>query len=144
MAGPPVNLLDHPLHLRHTRRAGAREARVEDGAERRRSAREAPVGEMLEDIVREDEVERCVGIGNPAGVGDPIIVVVNLDPYTTREGVVYLDRHSLGLPAPEPGTHLSFTATDEISGETFTWGEHPYIRLNPHGQVAHIVSVEHP
>jgi starch synthase (maltosyl-transferring) len=80
---------------------------------------------------------------SPTGRADTVIVVVSLDPYTTREGVVYLNRQALGLPAPEPGTHLSFTATDEISGETFTWGEHPYVRLNPHGQVAHILSVEH-
>ncbi len=80
---------------------------------------------------------------SPTGRPDTVIVVVNLDPYTTREGVLYLNRTALGLPAAEPGTQLSFTARDEISGETFTWGEHPYVRLNPHGQVAHVLAVEH-
>ena len=80
---------------------------------------------------------------SPTGKPSTVVVVVNLDPFTTREGVVYLNREALGLPAPEPGTQLSFTAHDEISGETFTWGEHPFVRLNPHGQVAHVITVDH-
>lgn len=79
---------------------------------------------------------------SPTGKADTVIVVVNVDPYTTREGVVYLDRTALGLPQPEPGTQLSFSVRDEISGETFTWGEQPFIRLNPHVQCAHVMSIE--
>ena len=79
---------------------------------------------------------------SPTGEADTVIVVVNLDPFTTREGVVYLDRAALGLAAPEPGTYLQFDVRDEITGETYTWGEHPFVRLNPHVQCAHVMSVQ--
>jgi starch synthase (maltosyl-transferring) len=55
---------------------------------------------------------------------------------------VYLNRAALGLAAPEPGTYLSFQVKDEMTGETHTWGEQPFVRLNPHVQCAHIMSIE--
>jgi len=79
---------------------------------------------------------------SPTGKADTVVVVVNLDPYTTREGVVYLDRAALGLAAPEPGEYLQFEVRDEMTGETHTWGEQPFVRLNPHVQCAHIMTIE--
>jgi starch synthase (maltosyl-transferring) len=65
---------------------------------------------------------------------DDVIVVVNLDPFATREGLAIVPAH-LGLPP-------AFRATELLSGEAFTWhiGRN-FVRLGP-GQ-AHVVRVEH-
>mgnify|MGYP003556271718 CR=1 FL=1 len=34
-----------------------------------------------------------------------------------------------------------FAARDLISGATYVWGQHPYVRLDPHVQVAHVIHV---
>ena len=57
---------------------------------------------------------------------DTVIVVVNLDPHATRETMVHLDLPALGLD-----WHDSFLVHDEITDETWTWGEHNYVRLDP-------------
>lgn len=73
----------------------------------------------------------------PAGPGDDtVIVVVNLDPHATRETTVHLDMGALGLE-----WHDGFAVTDEITGETYSWGEHNYVRLDPGHEPAHVLSV---
>ncbi len=67
---------------------------------------------------------------------DVVLVVCTLDPHGAREGVLDLDLTALGL---RPGDN--FAARDLVSGHTWVWGEHPYIRLDPHVHVAHIVHV---
>ena len=47
-------------------------------------------------------------------------------PTRTRETTVHLDLPALGLDWGD-----SFAVHDEISGETWTWGEHNYVRLDP-------------
>ncbi|HLS72264.1 MAG TPA: alpha-1,4-glucan--maltose-1-phosphate maltosyltransferase [Actinomycetaceae bacterium] len=81
---------------------------------------------------------------SPTGQADTVIVVINLDPYTTREGTVDLDLTALGLAEPPPGTdpHTPvMAAEDALSGETYFWGRRPYVRLDPHGRCAHILAV---
>ena len=34
-----------------------------------------------------------------------------------------------------------FTVDDLITGEQFQWGEHDYVRLDPHHQPAHVLHV---
>ncbi|MDQ1382804.1 MAG: hypothetical protein QOG65_183, partial [Actinomycetota bacterium] len=70
---------------------------------------------------------------------DTVIVVVNVDPHGTRETVVHLDMPALGYD-----WHETFVVTDEISGETWRWGEHNYVRLDPFVEPAHILSVRRP
>jgi starch synthase (maltosyl-transferring) len=65
-----------------------------------------------------------------------VIVVVNLDPHSTRETVVHLDLPALGL-----GWQDSFLVHDEISDETWTWSETNYVRLDPSVEPAHILTV---
>ena len=75
----------------------------------------------------------------PAADGGPdehVIVVVNVDPHSTRETMVHLNMPALGLD-----WHDSFQVHDEISGETWTWWERNYVRLDPHHEPAHILSV---
>ncbi len=78
---------------------------------------------------------------SPTGTEDTVVVVVNLDPYTTREGLVHLDLAALGVePATTGGTPV-VAAHDELSGETYYWDAHPYVRLDPQGQCAHVLAV---
>ena len=69
--------------------------------------------------------------------GDRVVVVVNLDPHGTRETMVHLDLEALGLPLDR-----GFDVRDEISGETYHWGQHNYVRLDPHHEPAHVLSVQ--
>jgi starch synthase (maltosyl-transferring) len=67
---------------------------------------------------------------------DAVVVVVNLDPYTIREATLHIDMGALGL---SPGRY--FEVYDELSGESYTWGPAPYVRLDPLYRVAHILHV---
>jgi starch synthase (maltosyl-transferring) len=67
---------------------------------------------------------------------DTVIVVVNLDPHAVRETMIHLDLGALGLADGD-----SFVVHDEISGEDWTWAQHNYVRLDPHHEPAHILTV---
>ncbi|MGA7688050.1 MAG: alpha-1,4-glucan--maltose-1-phosphate maltosyltransferase, partial [Jiangellales bacterium] len=68
--------------------------------------------------------------------GDTVIVVVNLDPHGPRETKVWLDMPALGFD-----WHETFSAHDEISGQTFRWGHGNFVRLDPGVEPAHVFSV---
>jgi starch synthase (maltosyl-transferring) len=70
---------------------------------------------------------------------DPVLVVVNLDPVAAHEGLLRLDLAALGLPGQG-----EYRATDELTGEVFTWsGWEPFVRLDPAlGQVAHVLALD--
>jgi starch synthase (maltosyl-transferring) len=70
------------------------------------------------------------------GKDDTVLVVVNLDPHVPRETTVWLDAPALGFTA---GTE--FTCTDELSGESYRWGQANYVRLDPAMTPAHIFTV---
>jgi len=72
-------------------------------------------------------------IGGGAGT-DTVLVVVNLDPHQTREATVWLDLPALGVDR-------EFTVTDELTGESFRWGNANYVRLDPAARPAHIFTV---
>jgi starch synthase (maltosyl-transferring) len=65
---------------------------------------------------------------------DTVLVVVNLDPHYTREATVWLDLPALGMDR-------EFTVTDELTGESFRWGQANYVRLDPMYRPAHIFTV---
>ena len=65
---------------------------------------------------------------------DTVLVVVNLDPYQTREATVWLDLPALGVDR-------EFIVTDELTGESYRWGHANYVRLNPATRPAHVFSV---
>jgi len=66
---------------------------------------------------------------------------VNLDPHQPREATVWLDGTALGFDV-----RAGFTVTDELTGESYRWGEANYVRLDPGSAPAHIftVSVDQP
>jgi starch synthase (maltosyl-transferring) len=68
--------------------------------------------------------------------GDTVLAVVNLDPYQPREATVWLDMSVLGVD------HRSqFVVTDELTGESYRWGQVNYVRLDPATTPAHIFTV---
>ena len=70
---------------------------------------------------------------------DTVIVVVNVDPHAARETTVHLNMPALGLD-----WHDHLVVHDEITDQTWTWGEHNYVRLDPHTEPAHILTVRRP
>jgi len=70
------------------------------------------------------------------GTCDCVLTVVNLDPHAGREATVHVDVTELGL---EPGD--TYEVHDELSGNSWTWGEHNYVRLDPFVEPAHVFVV---
>ncbi|MGN0062766.1 MAG: alpha-1,4-glucan--maltose-1-phosphate maltosyltransferase [Nocardioides sp.] len=70
------------------------------------------------------------------GNDDTVLVVLNLDPHGARETMVHLD-----LPALGKAWSDSFTVHDELTGADWTWNQHNYVRLDPGGEVAHVLVV---
>ena len=67
---------------------------------------------------------------------DVVIVVLNVDPHNAYDSMVHLDMPALGLDWQD-----GFVAYDEITDQSWHWGEHNYVRLDPHDEPAHIVSL---
>ena len=74
---------------------------------------------------------------SPTGVADTVVVVVNLDPFQPREGMVLLDLAALGLPPLGP-----VTAHDLLTDTTFRWGPEAFVRLDPTISCAHVVHLD--
>jgi starch synthase (maltosyl-transferring) len=70
------------------------------------------------------------------GLGDVVLVVVNLDPHNTHEGTVRLDMPGLGLD-----WDAEFVVDDDLSGETYHWRQANYVRLDPHINPAHVLTL---
>ncbi|AKE40989.1 alpha-1,4-glucan--maltose-1-phosphate maltosyltransferase [Corynebacterium kutscheri] len=68
--------------------------------------------------------------------GNAVLVIINLDSHCMQETTVHMDMAAIGLHQ-----HDVFEAKDLITGQTFTWSENFYVRLNPTADVAHIVSL---
>ncbi|WP_441251571.1 alpha-1,4-glucan--maltose-1-phosphate maltosyltransferase [Kitasatospora sp. McL0602] len=63
------------------------------------------------------------------GLTDRVITVVNLDPHHPQEATVTLDSDG------------PVTVHDELTGATYTWGRHNYVRLDPASGPAHLLTV---
>lgn len=91
---------------------------------------------------RRVRAEHLAGTGHPGSQDDVVLVVVNLDPWATQEATVLLDVDALGLTRPEDVEDQPFFVVhDELSGAAYPWGAHPYVRLDPQVQVAHLLRV---
>jgi starch synthase (maltosyl-transferring) len=73
-----------------------------------------------------------------AETGDTVLVLVTLDPFTPAEATTSLDMPALGLD-----WHDRFGVHDEMSGGShdYEWGQHNYVRLDPHVEPAHVFVV---
>jgi len=79
------------------------------------------------------------GGGSGGGGEDIVIVVVNLDPHATRETTLHLNMPALGMDWQD-----TFMVHDELTGESWRWGESNYVRLDPGLEPAHILTVRRP
>jgi starch synthase (maltosyl-transferring) len=70
------------------------------------------------------------------GVADTVIVVVNLDPHNVHEATISLDLPALGLD-----WESGLTVRDELTGESFDWGQYNYVRLDPFVEPAHVLAL---
>jgi starch synthase (maltosyl-transferring) len=71
---------------------------------------------------------------------DLVLVVVNLDPFNTRETTVSLDMPALFPDDADPWSR-TFEVYDALTDTTYTWGRENYVRLDPHWTVAHVFAV---
>jgi starch synthase (maltosyl-transferring) len=67
---------------------------------------------------------------------DTVLAVVNVDPHQPREATVWLDMSALGVD-----DRSQFVVTDELTGESYRWGQVNYVRLDPATAPAHIFTV---
>lgn len=96
--------------------------------------RQHPALQLLRNlVVHATDDEHILCFSKTAG-DDTVIVVINLDPHGAHETVVHLDLAAAGLPD-------SFVVHDELTGAEWVWGADAYVRLDPAGDVAHILSV---
>ena len=77
----------------------------------------------------------------PDGTKDTLIIIVNVDPHSAREGTVTLDLAALELDQEDLTHNGGFVVDDLLSGESWEWGESNYVRLDPHVEPAHILNI---
>jgi starch synthase (maltosyl-transferring) len=98
--------------------------------------RRHPALQQLRDLTfHHIDSDRMIAFSKRDG-DDVLVVVVTLDPNGAREATLHLDMPGLGLD-----WHDHFVAQDLIGGQSFSWGAHNYVRLDPHLACAHIMSV---
>src|SRR5689334_11692118 len=71
--------------------------------------------------------------------GDTVLVVCTLDPTNVQTANLALDMPSLGADWSD-----TLSVHDEVSGDTFDWGQFAFARLEPWRAVAHILTVTRP
>ncbi|WP_345803393.1 maltotransferase domain-containing protein [Microbacterium sp. AZCO] len=74
---------------------------------------------------------------SPTGRSDTIIVVANVDPHSVRQTMIHLDTRIWGV---EPGE--AFEVEELLTGQTWTWSDHDYVRLDAFYEPVHILHVK--
>jgi starch synthase (maltosyl-transferring) len=69
--------------------------------------------------------------------GDTVVVVVSLDPDKAQSGMLWLDLPELGFEWSD-----RLIAHDEVTGQTWDWGQANWVLLEPWRAVAHVVSIQ--
>lgn len=72
---------------------------------------------------------------------DTLIIVVNTDPHGARECTVSLDLEALDLRERDLDDDGKFTVDDLLTGRSWKWSAHNYVRLDPHQESAHILHI---
>jgi starch synthase (maltosyl-transferring) len=79
----------------------------------------------------------CFSKSDPAGVGHPVLVVVNLDPHDRHAGFVDIDLARIGLPYGS-----DYEVVDELGGVTYRWSANRnFVDLAPWAASAHVFTV---
>jgi starch synthase (maltosyl-transferring) len=66
-----------------------------------------------------------------------VLVVVNLNPFNVSESTVSIDMPALGYDWAD-----RFDVVDQLSGARYRWGQHNYVRLDPHTEPAHVFVID--
>ena len=108
--------------------------------------REQPAFDTLETLRfhnTDNDALLCFTKTDPGGAGDPVLVVVNLDPYAVQAGHVDIDLAAIGLAYGS-----AYDVVDRLGGVTYRWqGNRNFVELSPWGAMAHVFTVradEHP
>ncbi|WP_441327459.1 alpha-1,4-glucan--maltose-1-phosphate maltosyltransferase [Kocuria sp.] len=72
---------------------------------------------------------------------DTLIVVVNTDPHAVRMANINLDLAALKLRPEDLHEDGTFSADDLLTGASWNWGEHVWVRLDPFYEPVHVVQV---
>ena len=80
--------------------------------------------------------KRIEGRFTESGEDDTVLVVLNLDPFSTHESWIDLDLAELGMEGAE-----TLQVNDELTGATYYWKQRAYVNLDPHGTPAHVFTV---
>jgi starch synthase (maltosyl-transferring) len=106
-----------------------------------RLRREHPALQQLRNLRVHSADDECILVYSKQAGDDLVNVVVNVDPHAVRETTVHLDMPSLGMDWND-----GFTVHDRVTDQTWTWGAHNYVRLDPFTEPAHILTVrrQHP
>ena len=79
----------------------------------------------------------CYSKTDPADVGPPVLVIVNLDAHHAQHGFVDIDLQPLGLPYES-----SYDVRDQLTNATYRWqGARNFIHLDP-SFPAHVFRVD--
>ncbi len=68
--------------------------------------------------------------------GDAVLMVINLNPFGAEQATLWLD-----MPAIGREWHDRMQVVDEVSGESYEWGQSNYVKLEPWRAVAHILTL---
>jgi starch synthase (maltosyl-transferring) len=68
--------------------------------------------------------------------GNTVLVLCSFDAHNVQWANTTLDMSALGLDWPD-----RFTVRDELTGQTFDWGQRNAVRLDPFAQPAHVFTV---
>ncbi len=71
------------------------------------------------------------------GQADTLIVIANVDPHSVRQSMVHLDTSVWGITPGAP-----FDVEDLLTGATWTWTDHNFVRLDAFHEPVHILHVK--
>jgi starch synthase (maltosyl-transferring) len=95
-----------------------------------------PALQQLRNLTVHSSDDDSIVVFSKSAGEDIVIVVVNVDPHGTRETTVHLNLPALGMD-----WHDQFVVHDELTGQSWTWGERNYVRLDPYVEPAHVLTV---
>jgi starch synthase (maltosyl-transferring) len=98
--------------------------------------REHPALQQLRDLTFHYSAAPQIMAWSKRAGDDVVLVVVNLDPHSVRESTINLDLPAVGADWGQP-----VEVHDLVSGNTWLWSEHNYVRLDPFVEPAHIFTL---
>jgi len=97
----------------------------------------APLGQFTNLHFHSADKDSVLAFSKSSPGADPILVIVNLNPFRWEECTVHLDLPELGLDSSHP-----FEVQDLITGTSYLWhGADNYVKLDPWREPAHIFVV---